>query len=74
MVPYCWMRLLAVFSPMPFTPGIWSEVSPHRPFRSIILMGSKPYSSSKAAGVTCFTVVCPRLEVTRFTVVWSVTS
>ena len=36
---------MAVFSPIPLTPGILSEASPDKAFKSIILIGSIPYSS-----------------------------
>ena len=69
-----WMRSMAVFSPMPLTPGILSLESPMRAFRSTIWMGSKPYSSRKASGVMSRVVVCPMRVVTSFTVVRSVMS
>ena len=40
---------MAVFSPMPFTPGMLSEESPMRAFRSMSFMGSKPYFSRNRA-------------------------
>ena len=42
MLSYCWIRAMAVFSPMPGTPGMLSELSPIRAFRSIMWMGAKP--------------------------------
>ena len=42
---------MAVFSPTPGTPGMLSELSPIRAFRSTIFSGSKPYSSRKRSGV-----------------------
>ena len=39
----CWAsRAMAVFSPMPFTPGMLSEASPIRAFKSMMWMGAKP--------------------------------
>ena len=35
----------AVFSPMPFTPGMLSEVSPIRLFTSMSCLGARPYFS-----------------------------
>ena len=44
--------LMAVFSPTPATPGILSELSPIRPFISIICFGDKPlYFSAINSGV-----------------------
>ncbi|MNN15298.1 hypothetical protein D3C81_1284000 [compost metagenome] len=40
----------AVFSPIPGTPGILSEVSPISPFRSMICSGLSPYLSSICCG------------------------
>ena len=37
------ISLVAVFSPMPGTPGMLSEASPMRPFRSGMSSGPKPY-------------------------------
>ena len=45
-VPYFCIRLSAVFSPIPGTPGILSDVSPCNPFTSISCFGSIPYVSS----------------------------
>ena len=41
MVPNCSINLIAVFSPMPLTPGILSVLSPMRPITSITRAGSK---------------------------------
>ena len=41
-VPYFCIRLSAVFSPIPGTPGILSEVSPCKPLTSISCFGSIP--------------------------------
>ena len=60
---------MAVFSPMPRTPGMLSEASPMRAFRSIIWMGSKPYSSRKDSGVMLLAEVWPIRVETSFTVV-----
>ena len=65
---------MAVFSPMPGTPGMLSEVSPIRAFRSIMWMGAKPYCSWKVSGVISLVVVCPMRVDTSFTLVWSVMS
>ena len=65
---------MAVFSPIPGTPGILSEVSPIRAFRSIIWIGAKPYCSWKASGVMSLVVVCPMRVDTSFTLVCSVIS
>ena len=45
-----------------------------RAFRSMMLMGSKPYSARKSSGVTSLVVVRPMRVDTSLTVVWSVTS
>ena len=74
MEPYRWTRAMAVFSPTPFTPGMLSLESPMRAFRSMMWMGSKPYSSRKASGVMSRVVVRPMRVDTSFTVVVSVTS
>ena len=42
-------RSSAVFSPIPGTPGMLSEASPIRAFKSTISGGAKPYSSSNRA-------------------------
>ena len=68
-LPYFWINAMAVFSPMPGTPGMLSELSPIRAFRSIMWMGSKPYCSRKAAGVISLVVVCPMRVDTSFTMV-----
>ena len=65
---------MAVFSPMPFTPGMLSLASPMRAFRSMMWMGSKPYSSRKVSGVISLVVVWPMRVDTSFTRVVSVTS
>ena len=65
---------MAVFSPMPGTPGMLSLLSPIRAFRSIMWMGSKPYVSRKTAGVMSVVSVWPMREVTSLTRVWSVIS
>ena len=65
---------MAVFSPTPLTPGILSELSPIRAFRSTMWMGSKPYCSQKASGVISLVVVRPMRVDTSLTVVVSVTS
>ena len=72
--PYRPTRAMAVFSPTPLTPGMLSLASPMRALRSIMWMGSKPYSSRKASGVMSLVVVRPMRVDTSFTVVWSVTS
>ena len=41
-VPYFWTNESAVFSPIPGTPGILSDVSPCKPFTSINCFGSIP--------------------------------
>ena len=74
MLSYCWIRAMAVFSPMPGTPGMLSELSPIRAFRSIMWMGAKPYCSWKAVSVISLVVVCPMRVDTSFTMVWSVMS
>ena len=65
---------MAVFSPMPFTPGMLSLASPMRALRSMMWMGSKPYCSRKLSGVISLVVVCPMRVDTSFTRVDSVTS
>ena len=40
--PNCWMSAAAVFSPMPGTPGMLSEVSPFRPMKSGTLSAVTP--------------------------------
>ena len=42
MLPNCWSSFTAVFSPMPATPGMLSEGSPFKPFRSAIWGGEMP--------------------------------
>ena len=42
MFPYFWISDNAVFSPIPGTPGMLSEVSPCNPFTSINCFGSIP--------------------------------
>ena len=74
MLPYFWMRSMAVFSPMPGTPGMLSEESPIRALRSIMWMGSKPYWSRKVSGVMSLVVVWPIRVETSFTLVCSVMS
>ena len=49
-VPKRRMSSSAVFSPTPGTPGILSDMSPIRDFRSTMRSGSKPYSSRKREG------------------------
>ena len=44
--PCSFISPIAVFSPIPGTPGILSEVSPWSPFTSIKDFGSNPYSSN----------------------------
>ena len=65
---------MAVFSPTTGTPGMLSEVSPIRAFRSIMWMGSKPYCSRKVSGVISLVVVWPIRVDTNFTLVRSVIS
>ena len=40
--PNVWISASAVFSPMPVTPGMLSELSPIRLFTSIICAGATP--------------------------------
>ena len=50
---YSSMSLMAVFSPMPGTPGTLSAESPMRASRSMNWAGSKPpYFSRKVSGVS----------------------
>ena len=65
---------MAVFSPTPLMPGMLSDVSPMRAFRSMIWMGSKPYSARNASGVISLVVVCPMRVETSLTLVRSVTN
>ena len=44
-VPYFLIKLIAVFGPIPGTPGILSDVSPCNPLTSIKSFGLIPYSS-----------------------------
>ena len=50
-VPYFSSSSVAVLGPTPATPGMLSELSPMRAFRSMMRMGSKPYSARKTSGV-----------------------
>ena len=49
--PNCWSSCAAVFSPMPGTPGMLSEVSPLRPMKSGMDAGVMPKRSTTACGV-----------------------
>ena len=73
-VPKRTSRSFAVFSPMPGTPGMLSELSPMSALRSIMRMGSKPYSSRKRSGVYSIVSVCPMRVLTLKTWVLSVMS
>ena len=59
---------------MPGTPGILSLASPMSALRSMMWIGSKPYSSAKLSGVMRFVVVCPMRVEMSLTVVCSVMS
>ena len=48
---YDYIKSPAVFSPIPATPGILSELSPMRAFMSMSFIGSTPYFSRTASGV-----------------------
>ena len=73
-VPKRTSRSFAVFSPMPGTPGILSELSPMSALRSIMWMGSKPYSARNTSGVYSIVSVWPMRVLTWQTWVVSVMS
>ena len=50
-LPYCRTSSMAVFSPMPFTPGTLSEASPMSASTSMNCTGSRPYASRKISSV-----------------------
>ena len=69
---YSFKSLIAPFSPIPLTPGILSELSPIKAFKSIILIGSTPYSSLKVFSLKRINPVCLRslTSVSKF-ISWS---
>ena len=67
-------RVMAVFSPMPFTPGMLSEVSPIRLFTSMSCLGSMPYFSWMASRSMVSGLLRPMALVASSTVVVSLTS
>ncbi len=64
----------AVFSPMPFTPGMLSEVSPIRLFTSMSCLGSMPYFSWMASTSMVTVLLRPITVAASSTVVVSLTS
>ncbi len=50
--PYFFSRVIAVFSPIPGTPGMLSDLSPVRALISESLKGSIPYFFIKSSLVT----------------------
>ena len=59
--PYCWMSLVAVFSPSPGMPGRLSLGSPRSAANSGYCSGLRPYFSCTASGVIRFMSDTPRL-------------
>ena len=68
------MRVMALFSPMPFTPGMLSEVSPMRLLTSMSWRGETPYFSFTASTSITAVLLRPMAVVASRTVVVSLTS
>ena len=64
--PYVWISLNAVFSPIPGTPGILSDLSPISPFTSINWVGVTPNSSINAFSLYTAVSLTPFLVITTF--------
>ena len=62
--PYSLRRAIPFFSPIPGTPGILSDLSPMRPFRSINCFGVNEYRSIIAASSYMSNSVIPFLLIT----------
>ena len=67
-------KSVAVFSPTPGTPGMWSLVSPISALRSMSCAGVSPYFSCTAAGVYSTVSGLPILVAASNTCTWSLTS
>ena len=69
-VPYWPISLSAVFSPMPGTPGMLSELSPISALMSTSPCGSVPYFSRKYASSQTTVSLFPARELASRTVVF----